>query len=95
MEEFCHRCGRHQSIVWHADDKLWNKVAGSYPVLCPKCFDDLAFKKRIGLRWVSVEYDPFKTDFKIVLNRCNVEHTIPDFISDYDRAANQEDFKDD
>jgi hypothetical protein len=37
--------------VWTADDALWEKVAGKHTVLCPECFDALAFDAGVFLRW--------------------------------------------
>ena len=44
--EVCHRCGRpvarSTNSWWHADDPLWIDVSGSFGILCPPCFHDLA-----------------------------------------------------
>lgn len=40
--EHCQRCGRGYSIVWAAEDDLWNEVTGKGEsgLLCPDCFDE-------------------------------------------------------
>jgi hypothetical protein len=51
--EFCHRCGRTQPLDWWCeDDELYKNITGNeYSNYCPKCFDIIAYKKGIKLRW--------------------------------------------
>ena len=50
--EFCGKCGKHQPLVWTADDDLWNELnGGPNGVLCPECFDKEADRRGIFLRW--------------------------------------------
>lgn len=55
--EFCHRCGVRMPLVWRAPDPLWAEVGSEWGVLCPKCFDELARRKGLGvLLWEPREY---------------------------------------
>ena len=61
--EFCHRCGIRQPLIWWCEDnKLWEEVTGSKNgIYCPKCFDCLATKKGIAIRWIAKEDYRFNT----------------------------------
>lgn len=62
MIEFCRRCGARQPLVWWCQsDALWREVTGqrSNGIYCPKCFDRLALRKGITLRWLAVEEGRF------------------------------------
>lgn len=52
--ECCDRCGVRQPLIWHAPDDLWTEVTAHTEggVFCPKCFDRLAYRKGIRLRWL-------------------------------------------
>ena len=48
--EVCKKCHRRNVVGFHVTDEVWEKVAGgSWNVLCPTCFDELA-------EWVQVPY---------------------------------------
>lgn len=52
--EFCHRCGVRQPLVWWCDNHhLWSEVTGCHEngIVCPKCFDELAKKRGLMLKW--------------------------------------------
>lgn len=53
LTEFCQRCGRTQLLDWWCeDDALYKDITGNeYSIYCPKCFDIIAYKKGIALRW--------------------------------------------
>lgn len=57
--EFCHRCGIQQPLVWWCEGvdhcSLWAEVAGPHGILCPKCFDRLARKRGIAIRFLATE----------------------------------------
>jgi len=56
IAEYCHRCGRRQPIAWTAPDQLWNDVTGQpNTVLCPDCFDRLAWSKGRHVYWWACE----------------------------------------
>lgn len=56
LVEFCQVCGREQPLVWSAPDALWLELsADKWEVLCPECFDRLASKRRLRLRWTCKE----------------------------------------
>jgi hypothetical protein len=59
LTEFCHDCGVEQPLVWWcSSDDLWREVTGytkGNGILCPKCFDKRAEKKKISIRWLAVE----------------------------------------
>lgn len=55
LVEFCRDCGRHQPMLWQAEDKLWEEVTGRTDgggVYCPECFSRRADRMGITLRWV-------------------------------------------
>lgn len=50
--EYCDGCGSRQPLVWWSDSALWLAVVGERGgVLCPCCFDIMARKKGLFLRW--------------------------------------------
>lgn len=56
--EFCHRCGVRQPLVWWCEsDPLWREVTGCDVggIYCPRCFDALARRKGIAVRWLATE----------------------------------------
>lgn len=56
--EMCEVCGR-TYLLWHASDELYTAVTGrigvngecAYGLFCPCCFDRLADRHGISLRW--------------------------------------------
>ena len=59
IAEYCHRCGCQQPMAWCAPDDLWQSVdvGDYYDVLCPKCFDLIAWSQRRGVYWWAAEDD--------------------------------------
>lgn len=56
--EFCHRCGVRQPVVWWCDsDALWTEVTGceGNGVYCPTCFDKMAKRKGVAIRFRAKE----------------------------------------
>lgn len=57
--EFCHRCGRRMPVVWWCgSNELWSEITGETEgggCYCPTCFDFMARKKRIGVRFIANE----------------------------------------
>lgn len=55
--EFCHTCGVKQPLVWWCkSNELWKEITGNdNGIYCPKCFDVLANKKGIAIRWIANE----------------------------------------
>ena len=50
--EVCRRCGADVGLVWAAPHALWNGLTGGpNGILCVKCFDKLARRNGIILRW--------------------------------------------
>lgn len=49
--ERCQKCNSPYMTVWWAPDDLWEKVSGSYNLLCPRCFDAMARGKGVYLHW--------------------------------------------
>jgi hypothetical protein len=60
MVEFCQRCGVRQTLAWTCDsDALWWGINGTKNgVLCPDCFDKLAWDKGIYIKWHAIEEYP-------------------------------------
>ena len=58
ITEFCQRCGVTQTLAWTCDsDVLWKEINGTKNgVLCPTCFDALAWKKGIYIKWHAEVY---------------------------------------
>ncbi len=61
--EACQECGR-TYLLWHADDDLYGDVTGRWPypdgeaasgLFCLDCFDRMAERRGIGLRWVPTQ----------------------------------------
>jgi len=51
--ELCLSCGRPVNLIWAAPDELWRQVVGDpYTVVCSCCFDRLALRAGLLLRWV-------------------------------------------
>ena len=54
VDEFCHRCGVEQPLVWWCDNPhMWTEITGGHDncILCPKCFDDMAKERGLLLKW--------------------------------------------
>lgn len=59
--ERCQDCGR-SYVLWHADDDLYDLVTGrssngapASGLFCPSCFDRMAGRRGIDLRWIPKE----------------------------------------
>lgn len=54
VDEFCHRCGVTQPLVWWCESpQMWTEITGCHEngILCPKCFDDMAKDRKLLLKW--------------------------------------------
>jgi hypothetical protein len=53
--EICSECGRGVNCVWWCDDSaLWERVTswkGGGGVCCPRCFERMAERQGVSLRW--------------------------------------------
>ena len=54
VDEFCHRCGVEQPLVWWCEDqRLWTEITGCHEngILCPDCFNKLAKNRGLLIKW--------------------------------------------
>ena len=63
ISEACQDCGR-PYLFWHAVDDLYGRVTGRWPfpdgecatgLFCLDCFDRMAERRGISLRWIPTE----------------------------------------
>lgn len=55
--EHCCRCGLPVGVWWNTTDELWADLSGyenGEGVLCVGCFDEVAARRGIALRWEAV-----------------------------------------
>jgi hypothetical protein len=73
--ECCHRCGIRQPLVWWCvDDAIWREVTGNEGngVYCPKCFDRMADKKGIMIRWLATVEARRNVDGKWIMEQATI-----------------------
>jgi hypothetical protein len=66
-EMVCDRCGNRHSVVWFADDDLWNAVMrggdrgarDEYSFCCPTCLMQLATERGIASRFAVLSDERF------------------------------------
>lgn len=52
LVEYCDACGVQQPVIWYATDELWESLGlMSNGIFCPYCFDKIASKQHILIRW--------------------------------------------
>jgi hypothetical protein len=56
--EICNFCGSKVEYIWWSDDYLWKILTGyknGEGISCMKCFEKLAQKHKLLIRWVATE----------------------------------------
>jgi hypothetical protein len=56
----CQCCGGPRDLCWMAQDDLWLEVSalGEQGLLCPLCFDQLAWHRGLTLCWTPIVVAP-------------------------------------